>query len=317
MNNTGEVKVIEKTEHKMEELELTDLIDMFIKAQDVAQSSRETYRREMKKFMDWLENTDRVMELQMLEREDILEYKRYLQEQDFSPATVSGYLTAVRKFFSWLESKHVHPNIAENVKGMKKPKGHRRDCLTPQQVRKALDEIDTSTLKGKRDYALFNLLVRTGLRTVEVARAEVGDIRQESGQAVLWIKGKGRAEKDDFVLLTEGSLEPIREYLSERGDHDEDDALFISVSNRNYGGAMTTRSISRVIKKILKKINLDSERYTAHSLRHTAITLAIKNGASLEQAQAMARHSDPKTTMTYFHNVDRIEDGAEKKIKFE
>lgn len=61
---------------------------------------------------------------------------------------------------------------------------------------------------------------------------------------------------------------------------------------------------------------MDDSRITAHSLRHTAITLSIKGGASLQQAQAMARHTDPKTTLVYFHNLARVEAGAEKHIKF-
>ncbi len=63
-------------------------------------------------------------------------------------------------------------------------------------------------------------------------------------------------------------------------------------------------------------MGLDSKRLTAHSLRHTAITLSIKGGASLQQAQAMARHSDPKTTMIYFHNLNRLQAGAERFINF-
>lgn len=305
-----------KNEIVNKNITLQEMIDKFINVQDVSEKSRNTYKRELRKFTDWLEDTNRIEKMNDLQREDILEYKRYLQDQDLSSYTISGYLTAVRKFFKWLESERIYPNIAQDIKGMKKAKGHRRDCLTPGQIKKALEQIDRSTMKGKRDYALFNLLARTGLRTIEIANAKIGDIRQESGQAVLWIKGKGRDEKDDFVLLTEKSLEPIREYLAERDSLEDDKPLFISLSNRNYGGSMTTRSISRVIKNILKEINLNSKRYTAHSLRHTAITLAIKGGASLEQAQAMARHSDPKTTMVYFHNLDRIDEGAEKCIKF-
>jgi len=59
-----------------------------------------------------------------------------------------------------------------------------------------------------------------------------------------------------------------------------------------------------------------SSRLTAHRLRHTAITLALRGAASLQQAQAMARHTDPKTTMVYVHNMERVQDGAEKYIDF-
>ena len=178
----------------------------------------------------------------------------------------------------------------------------------------ALASFDTNTTEGLRDYALFNLLIRTGLRTVEVSRATVGDLRQESGEAILQVQGKGRDSKDDFVLLVDETLRPLRKYLASRGALSEKDPLFSSTSNRTNGEPLKERTISWIIKEALRKIDIDDSRITAHSLRHTAVSLSIKNGASLIQAQAMARHSDPKTTMIYFHNHERIKSGAERFI---
>jgi len=66
----------------------------------------------------------------------------------------------------------------------------------------------------------------------------------------------------------------------------------------------------------MRRVGINSERLTPHNLRHTAISLAIAGGATLVQAQAMARHSSPNTTMIYFHNVNRIRDAAEKCVNF-
>jgi integrase/recombinase XerD len=297
----------------------TDLLEMvkrFIESQDVSQSSRATYYRELKQFIVWLRETSRITALYTLHRQDILAYREHLLNVGKSSYTVDGYMTAVRKLFEWLESEKVYPNIAKGVKGNRKAKGFRKDCLTPFQIREALESIDKGNLEGLRDYALFNLLIRTGIRTVEVARAQVGDLRQESGEAVLWVQGKGRSNKDDFVVLVEETLKPLREYLSARGELSDATPLFASISDRNCGLLLTTKSISRIIKNILRGINLNDKRLSAHSLRHTAISLSIKGGASLEQAQAMARHTDPKTTLIYFHNAARIESGAERFIHF-
>ena len=133
---------------------------------------------------------------------------------------------------------------------------------------------------------------------------------------MLWVQGKGRDSKDDFVILIDETLRPLREYLSTRGNLAETDPLFASISDRNNGEGLTTKSVRRIIKSILRVVNLNDKRLSAHSLRHTAISLSIKGGASLEKAQAMARHTDPKTTMTYFHNAARIENGAERFIHF-
>ncbi len=295
---------------------LEALLQKFLEAQDIASSSRATYGRQLKQLLSWLEQTGRAERLSTLLREDILAYKDYLLQLGLSSYTVSSYITATRKLFEWLEAEKVYPNIARGVKGTKKAKGFRKDCLTPGQIREALEAIDQRTLEGLRDYALLNLLLRTGLRTVEISTATLGDLRQESGSAVLWIRGKGRASKDDFVLLVEETLRPLRAYLSARGRLKESEPLFASGSRRNTGAALTTRSISRIVKDRLRAVGIDDSRLTAHSLRHTAITLSIKGGASLQQAQAMARHTDPKTTLIYFHNLARIEAGAERFISF-
>jgi len=88
------------------------------------------------------------------------------------------------------KGEKIYPNIARGVRGTRKAKGFRKDCLTQGQIREALASIDGGSLKGLRDYALFNLLVRTGIRTIEVVRAQVGDLRQQGGEAVLWVQGR-------------------------------------------------------------------------------------------------------------------------------
>lgn len=294
--------------------DLAGLAEDFLASLDLSEKSRDTYSRSMRQFICWLEDSGRGCRID-LQREDILAYKDLLISSK-SSYTVTLYLTTVRKFYQYLESRRIYPDVTRGIKGAKRPKGFRKDTLTPDQLRLALASMKRKSLEGQRDYALFNLMARTGLRDIEVSRAQVGDIRQETGQPVLWIQGKGRDSKDDYVLLTPDALKPIKRYLKTRGAVQEEEALFCSHSDRNYGQPLTTRSISRIIKQALKEIGLDSKRLTAHSLRHTAISLSIKGGASLQQAQAMARHSDPKTTLIYFHNLDRIQEGAEKFIDF-
>lgn len=288
-------------------------VEDFLKSLDVSERSRATYARSLRQFILWLYETGRnTLELQ---REDILDYKEYLAESK-SAYTVTLYLTSVRRLYQWLESQRVYPDITRGIKGAKKPRGFRKDTLSQDQLREALNAMELVSLDSMRDYAIFNLMARTGLRAIEVSRALVEDIRMESGQEVLWVQGKGRDAKDDFVILTPEALEPIKNYLRARGAVKKEDPLFCSHSYRNMGDSLTTRSISRIIKQALQRVGLEDSRLTAHSLRHTAISLSISGGASLQQAQAMARHTDSRTTLIYFHNLERISSGAEKFIQF-
>lgn len=290
-------------------LNLQPLIDSFCEAQDVRQDSRDTYGRGLKQFFLWLQ----AQGITNPNRETILQFKDYLTSKDLSPSTISAYLTTTRKFFEWTSSKGLYMNIAEGVKGAKKPRGFRRDSLTVSQVKELLTSLETDTLQGKRDYAMLNLMVRTGLRSIEVIRADVQDIRQDSGEAVLWIQGKGRDSKDEFVLLTEETLKPIQAYLSVRGTKDNE-PLFTSNSDRNHNGRLTTRTVRRIVKDKLKGIGLISGRLSCHSLRHSAITLSLQAGATIQEAQALGRHSNVNTTLIYAHNINRVMNAPEKKI---
>ncbi len=286
-----------------------EIMDRYIASLDVRPRSKETYRKALKQFMEFINSTGTAQPT----RADILAYKGHLMEH-YTACTVSSYLTAVKGLFAFLEGEKIFPNIANGIKGAKHQQGFRKDALTIEQAKSVLSDMDTRTIEGKRNYALVNLLVRTGLRTIEAERANIEDVRQEGGEALLYIQGKGRDSKDAFVLLTEATLKPIREYVRARGKTAPTDPLFTSHSDRNNGERLTTRSISRIAKGALREAGIDSDRLTAHSLRHTAVTLSLLGGASIQEAQSMARHKNINTTLIYAHNIDRISKAPERKI---
>lgn len=298
---------------EMESLNRDVLTVEFLDSLDsCCEGTKATYKKQIRRFFSWLETNYKPGGIS---RKDIVNYRTYLVETGKTTLTVGSYMTALKRFFEWMESTKKYPNVAKDIKAGKKPKGYRKDCLSDLQVRETMAGFDTTTLEGLRDYAIFTLQAHTGLRTVEVSRALVEDIRQVNGKTVLWIQGKGRTEKDDFVVLTKTVVETIERYFKVRKARGPE-PLFTSLSDRNHGQALTERSISRIIKTAMRKAGIDSDRLTAHSLRHTAISKAIQGGASFVQTQAMARHADPKTTMVYFHNHERLNNNAESFINY-
>jgi integrase/recombinase XerC/integrase/recombinase XerD len=302
---------------------LDGLIDRFLNSQDIKQTSKTTYRRGLVNFFSWLDKDTETRrhgdtESRNLNRETILRYKKFLEERRGSPLTLSTYLVAVRRFFEWAESIKLYPNVAKGIRGSKRQKGFRKDNLTVDQAKALCSQSSInnhqSTIEELRDLAMVNLMIRTGLRTIEVIRADIEDLRQEGGEAVLYIQGKGRDSKDEFVLLTEGTLKPIRDYLTARGSPRDSDPLFCSLSPRNMSGRLTTRSLSRICKGRLRSIGLDSKRLTAHSLRHSAATFSLIGGAKIEETQTMMRHSSIDTTMIYAHHIKRLACAPERRI---
>lgn len=297
---------------------LEALIAAFVRDLDVRASSQATYTRQLKQFSRWLDTTGAAARFQsrQLTRLDLIAFRDSLTAAGLSSLTISGYLTATRQFFGWLADHGQYPDIGQRIRNPKAPQGHMKDALTGEQVRGVLDRIDTTTLEGLRDYAIVNLLARTGLRVIEIGRATVGDIRQQGGKWVLYIQGKGKDSKSAFVVLTDAAYQPVRAYLTAREASSATAPLFTSLSNRNAAEGLTTRSLSRIVKQRLQAAGLNSERLTAHSLRHSAATMALAAGAEITQVQAMLRHSDIRTTQRYAHTLNRLSNAAEASISF-
>jgi integrase/recombinase XerC/integrase/recombinase XerD len=273
---------------------IDEALQSFIRGQDIKANSADLYRRTLKQFFNWV--IAQGLTAAELTHPNIIEYKAYLLKEGKSALTVGGYITAVRRFYEWAEANKYYPNIAKNVKNPRRIQQFRKQSLTPKQCEQLLEY---TRLQSLRDYALTNLLLRTGLRTIEATRVNIGDIEPKGERIVLKVHGKGREEKDAFVILSDKALAPILEYLATRPGAKDSEPLFISNSNRNQAQQLTTRTISSIIKNALVGIGLNSKHYTAHSLRHTTAVSILRAGASIEHAQGVLRHTSPATTQIY------------------
>ena len=286
-----------------------DLFNRWINFIDATPKTVQTYTRAIKQFVKYLKGRM----ITQPQREDIISFKNDLKA-DHKPSTIQNYLAAIKQFFKWTSIEGLYPNIADHIKGEKLDKGFKKDYLTTAQAKKLLCSIDRNTLKGRRDYAMLLLMITTGLRTIEIERANIEDLRNVADFTALYVQGKGRTDRNEYVKISPPVEDAIREYLSFRGKTAQREPLFTSIANRNTGERMTTRSISRVVKEALKGINLDSDRLTAHSLRHTAGTINLLNGATLEETRQLLRHSNISTTMIYNHALERANNHSESRI---
>lgn len=286
------------------------VIQAFASSQDVKPSSRALYTRTLGTFFDWVNASGRTVAA--LTVADLITYKDELLAGGKSSLTVASYINSIRRFYEWTEANKIYPNIGKGLHAPKRKQAFRKQPLTVAQVGELLHH-ERGT-QSARDYAIVNLMVRTGLRCVEVVRADVADITYKGGQRVLMVQGKGRDEKDNFVILTDAAYNPIREYLNTRKGVEDNAPLFASVSRNNDGGRMTTRAVSAIAKEGLKSVGLDNRVFTAHSLRHTAAVNILRAGGSLEMAQYTLRHANPATTQIYtatLRDEQRLNNGGE------
>ena len=307
-------------------------IDRYLRCVDAKESTRATYRKVLDSFAQWVAGTD--FAFFELTQADIIAYKDSLLKENKSAMTVNLYLSTIRGFYKWLAAEGICDNIAQNVGSVRTNKStFRRMHLENEQGAELLTEAylpksvtgvnsgvtqklrDNENIISLRNYAMLNLMLRTGLRTIEVSRADIGDITFKRERRVLKVWGKGHVEKDDFVVLTDEAWIPIEQYLQERGDCKPQEPLFATHGLGHAGGRMSTRSIQDICKKNLRAIGLDGHEYSAHSLRHTTGTQILKNGGSMMDVQQVLRHTSPSTSQLYVNTImeeKRLDDASEQ-----
>ena len=277
------------------------MISDLIKFLDVKPKTIETYRRALKQFFLYLNSN----EINQPQRDDIIHYRDDILSKH-KTTTAQSYINAVKRFFTWTEQAGLYPDITKGVKNAKVERGiYRKDYLTADQLNQILEKMEQDkTAEGLRNVALFRLMVSCALRTIEIERANIEDLRTRGDHTVLYVQGKGKDGKDAHVNVSPKTERALRAYLSTRQDAKGTEPLFISTSNRNLNGRMSTRSMRQIIKTAMVEAGFNSETLTAHSLRHTGATLNLQAGADVTEVQQYLRHSDISNTMIYAHMMD-------------
>jgi site-specific recombinase XerD len=279
------------------ELTARDVFNIWLA--DQSELTQAVYKAEVTAFLDWAGKPAQGVHIG-----DVVSYKRALADGGLAPATIAKKLSAIRSFYKVCHAQGLTPtNPTAGVKLPKVRDETSKDILSLAEVQKLFAQVDTSTALGLRDRAVLALLVINGLREVEIARANYGDLKEVDGIKVLVVHGKGGRE--DETVLRDDVHQALTAYLETRGDLKPSSPLFIGANHR-AGKRISTRTVRYRIDHYLERAGLKREGISGHSLRHTAITWPILAGASLVQAMELARHADPRTTKRYFHNLDKL-----------
>ena len=267
------------------------------------------YQAALKAFLGWCGRSGVVCP----DERAIVRYRAWLLER-YKLSTAQSYFAVVKVFFSWLGRHGLYEDVACGVKGVSVNRSvPLRDYLSGNDMMRVLSLLRrradlSGSVHAVRDYVMVLLMVCCGLRVTEVTRLDVGDVISTSSGHQILVHGKGRDGKSDAVNVPDGVVDAIHRWLCVRSAEvkhfTKATPLFVSFGGRNDGGRLCSRTVSQIVKRALVNAGFDSPRLTAHSLRHTAVTLALMAGASLQEAQQYARHSRIETTQIYAHNLE-------------
>ena len=281
-----------------------------------------SYLSQTKQYLDWCK--DNLLQPPEVEDEDIKLYRQYLVQSGYQNSTIATKLNIVRIFYkAALTHGLIKSNPAEKIKAPKdrKDPAARITFMEAEElkfllayIQSQLDEAKTNKQKLVllRDRALIGIMSLEGCRTVEMHQLKVEDVVRQGIKTGLQVSAK-RASR--IVPLTKNLAAQLDEYLQMRRKVlrrkiKPTDFVFVSLSNNNKGGQLSRRSIREICDRYLKATNLKHQNgrtLTAHSLRHTAGTLALRTGSDLRQVQDLLGHADPRTTSIYAHVSDRWE----------
>lgn len=282
-----------------------EMTNNFIASIDKAKTTKEAYRKGTKYFINYLQSENITNPTQ----KDIIDYKQYLLTHNEAPS-INLYLTALKRLYKFLNKHYGVADLGEEIELISIKRTHKKDSITPDQAKQLLQ------VARERDDKLFiailSLLLTTGLREIEIERANIEDLQTQNDRHILKIQGKGHETKDDKVIITDDTFKAISDYLATRINLKQTDSLFTSNGKITKGERLNTREIRRKVKEYLRLIGINTPRISTHSLRHFAIMQVLKHtDNNIFQAQKYARHTNPSTTQIY---IDEIADD-EAKIK--
>ena len=199
----------------MDKYNLQNLMDEYITYKDVKQITKESYRRIFSEYIKYVNKLPKPPT-----REDIKTYREKLLER-LEATSVQKHMVVIRGFYSWLYAEGKGENLAIGIKGVKIASSFKREALSIDQASKLIEHARSIADRGiveLRNYTIISLMITTGIRTIEVSRADSNDIMFAQDAQSLFLHGKGRDAKDAYAKLPEEIYQNIVAYLIARSD---------------------------------------------------------------------------------------------------
>jgi len=267
-------------------MQMTNVIINFrrhLKRRNYSAHTIKYYLNILKQFVIWLD-----VPLEQTTDKKIDAYIDYLHAKRMQPASINCYLAIVRVFYAYLkyEEEIKLTNPVKTGKRLRVPKP------LPRALRE--DQIDRffEVIKSKRDWAMFRLMLRCGLRVEEVANLTLGaiDLKQ---RRLMVLNGKGG--KDRVVYISEDAADALVAYLRLRR-HSRMKKVFLVDKGDYKGQPISVRGIQKRIEYYARKSGIS---VCCHRLRHTMATQLLNAEAEVETIQDLLGHNWITTTQRY------------------
>lgn len=261
------------------------------------------YSKDIEQLLNFF-SKDGISSLENVKTEDLEKYKQNLQDNNYTPKSISRKINSTRTFFRYLlENSHISDNPSEKL-------AHPKFETKPPRV---LTEMEYRALRDVsrvdvRLYSIVEILLQTGIRIGELAGLALDDLRKSKDGKIdfLYIKAAG-SHPARKVPLNKSAKKAVDEYIQVRPET-EDDTLFVTKNGR----PLLVRNIRTAIDKAFEKAGIKNAK--VNDLRNTFIAHHLSNGVSLVTVSKLVGHKRLSTTEKYL-NLVKMQAEEEKSLK--
>ncbi len=271
--------------------QVKEFLDYLRFERNLSLNTIESYQCDLSDYLSFVESQGYEADEQ-----SVIQYMRYLREQDRAPSTQARRLAAIKGFYRFLVSDHV---LAEDpTELLSSPKLHRHlpHVLSIEEVTRLVEAPDLRTAGGIRDRAMLEVLYATGLRVSELCHLTVNDWWLDPPK----IRCLGKGSKERYIPLGRVAARWLMQYVDMARPkllkNPNESVLFL---NRR-GQPLSRQGFWKIIKKYAEKAQV-GQPITPHTIRHSFATHLLENGADLRAVQEMLGHQDISTTQIYTH----------------
>jgi len=254
-----------------------------LKRKNYSEHTVKNYLHRLQQFIGWL-----AVPVEQAVRQDVKLYVDCLMEKGMKARSINCHISVVRCFYDYLRDE-------ENLR-IDNPVASGLALREPHPLPRYLGDADVEVLLGvinnSRDYAMFMLMLRCGLRVQEVANLTLDVIDYRRSQILI---KHGKGAKDRIVYISNDAAESLASYLRQRPITRED-KIFLVEKGLCKGQPLSVRGIQKRIEYYAKK---SGKAVSCHKLRHTMATQLLNADADLVTIQDLLGHTKIKTTMRY------------------
>jgi site-specific recombinase XerD len=295
---------------------LDESLDFYIRhlkfEKNLTENSINSYRKDIYQFINFIKKNN-VEDVSGLNLEIFRKYLKYLDSCEYANRTIIRKYSSLTNYFKFLETNNFLGIQLTQLIAAPKKNYRFYSFLTQSEIKLLIESIDTTTILGKRNRALLEVIYSTGARVSEVESMTLKAVNLENNEIEVF--GKGR--KYRVVYLNQSACKYLRKYLDIRNyfsfssktqNYRKEDWLFLNKS----GNQLTVRGIRKILKKYLDKCGI-SKKISPHDIRHSFATHLLQEGAGIREIQELLGHENISTTQIYTHlNLKKLKSDYDK-----